>query len=374
MTTQTPDAVRPPLPVRIARALENEQRLDPAVEAAGELTAPLGAPGLGDALRGSWLGHALHPSLTDVPLGLWTAASVLDLAGGPAARPAAQRLLGLGLLGVAPTAASGWATWHRLDRPAQRVGVAHAALNVAAMGLYAGSWVARRSDRHRFGVALALVGAGVAGAASYLGGHLSLSHDDGAPGSTTRAAAADTVSAPLSSSPEKGSGSFTSADVRDVVTAAHTQLRSLVDHARLAVPAEHDQAMSELLRHLSGHEAVEGLLVHPLLPQLDGGGVGVERLIEEEGIAQQIRRLEEMDATTPIYRTQFSLFDDALMKHLTSEEEQELPEVVARLHDDDAAVIVEAFLALGRSARARTGSYAEMLQQAKEEANSLSRS
>ena len=172
MRPHTPDAAQLPLPARIAVALENDERLDPAVDALGEVTAPLGAPGLGDVLRGAWLGHALHPSLTDVPLGLWTAASVLDLVGGPSARPAAQRLLGVGLLSVAPTAASGWAEWHRSDRPSQRVGVAHAALNVAAIGLYAGSWAARRGDRHRLGTMLALVGAGTAGAAGYLGGHL----------------------------------------------------------------------------------------------------------------------------------------------------------------------------------------------------------
>ena len=31
-----------------------------------------------DALHGTWLGHPLHPVLTDVPLGAWTAAVVLD--------------------------------------------------------------------------------------------------------------------------------------------------------------------------------------------------------------------------------------------------------------------------------------------------------
>ncbi|MDP8927642.1 MAG: hypothetical protein M3O70_03450, partial [Actinomycetota bacterium] len=29
-------------------------------------------------LRGRWLGHPLHPVLTDVPIGLWTSAVVLD--------------------------------------------------------------------------------------------------------------------------------------------------------------------------------------------------------------------------------------------------------------------------------------------------------
>ena len=36
--------------------------------------------GLQDLLHGTWLGHPLHPALTDVPLGAWTAAMVLDAA------------------------------------------------------------------------------------------------------------------------------------------------------------------------------------------------------------------------------------------------------------------------------------------------------
>src|SRR5690606_23817789 len=34
-----------------------------------------------DALHGVWLGHPLHPVLTDIPLGAWTAALALDAAG-----------------------------------------------------------------------------------------------------------------------------------------------------------------------------------------------------------------------------------------------------------------------------------------------------
>lgn len=161
-----------PLPARVAVDLENDARLDSAVQTMTEATASLRDSTIGDALRGKWMGHALHPALTDLPLGLWTAASVLDVLGGSASRPAAQRLLGLGLLAAAPTAASGWAEWTRTERPAQRVGVAHAALNAAAAGMYAVSWAARRAGRHRFGAVLAAGGAGALGAAAYLGGHL----------------------------------------------------------------------------------------------------------------------------------------------------------------------------------------------------------
>ena len=43
--------------------------------------------------------------------------------------------------------------------------------NVASLGMFAGSWPARRAERHRLGVALGLAGYGISGAAAYLGGH-----------------------------------------------------------------------------------------------------------------------------------------------------------------------------------------------------------
>ena len=48
-------------------------------------------------LRGDWLGHAVHPLLTDVVIGTWTSATLLDLFGGRDSSAAAQRLIGTGL-------------------------------------------------------------------------------------------------------------------------------------------------------------------------------------------------------------------------------------------------------------------------------------
>src|SRR5919108_30564 len=45
-----------------------------------------------DALSGTWLGHALHPVLTDLPIGAWTSAVLLDWLGGEASRDAADPL------------------------------------------------------------------------------------------------------------------------------------------------------------------------------------------------------------------------------------------------------------------------------------------
>src|SRR3954470_16085064 len=64
-----------------------------------------------DTLSGTPLGHALHPFLTDFPIGTWTSATLLDLIGGRAARPAARRLVATGVLASLPTAASGLNDW-----------------------------------------------------------------------------------------------------------------------------------------------------------------------------------------------------------------------------------------------------------------------
>ena len=161
-----------PPAAKAAVGLENDERLDPAVAKVGQLTHSLRESAIGSALRGDWMGHALHPALTDLPIGLFTAAAALDLLGGEASRPAAQKLVGMGLLSAAPTALTGWAEWSRVDHRSQRVGIAHAALNVASLGLYAGSWMARRRSHHGLGAALSVAGSGITVAAAYLGGHL----------------------------------------------------------------------------------------------------------------------------------------------------------------------------------------------------------
>jgi len=165
--------------VRITRRLEAARALDPAVSAVSPLVAGLRrSPGRRRLLEGDWLGHAVHPLLTDLPLGLWTSASVLDLVGGEESRPAAQRLVGLGILSAIPTAITGWAEWGGIEGQGdRRAGVAHAVANATAVWGYAASWHARRHGHHARGRNLALGAAVVAAAAGYLGAHLNGARD-----------------------------------------------------------------------------------------------------------------------------------------------------------------------------------------------------
>ena len=170
---QMDDVNQPNGIVRWTLRLEQFSALDRPVHALEPVTNALfGSGPLAPALRGDWLGHAVHPVLTDVAVGTWLSASVLDLVGGPGASAAAQRLVAAGLVSAAPTAWTGWAEWAGLGPRDKRVGLVHFATNGVAIGLYAASWFARRRGRHGAGVRLALAGAAVAGVGAYLGGHL----------------------------------------------------------------------------------------------------------------------------------------------------------------------------------------------------------
>lgn len=135
-------------------------------------------PGLARVLHGVPIGHALHPLLTDLPLGLWMSSTALDVAGPRGSERSADRLLGLGVLAAAPTALTGLADWvvsqRGGDDQVRRTGAAHAALNLGVLALYAYSWRARRRGRRGRGVAASLAAGSLATASGYLGGHLSL--------------------------------------------------------------------------------------------------------------------------------------------------------------------------------------------------------
>lgn len=155
------------------RAIEEASELDTAVVGVAPFADRLSSGALGDVLGGAWLGHAMHPMLTDVPIGCWTSASLLDLLGGRRSRPAAQLLTGLGVLAVVPTVLTGWSDFGRLDDPRdRRVAVVHAGSNGLAALLQVRSWWARRRGRHVRGAALGLLANSVATGAGYLGGHL----------------------------------------------------------------------------------------------------------------------------------------------------------------------------------------------------------
>lgn len=155
--------------------LEQTTVLDSVAKTVGKAVRDLiGRGEIKDALSGTWLGHAVHPPLTDVVVGSFLGVSLLDLLGGEG--KSSQRLLGVGLAAAVPTALTGvndWADTEIADDAVRRVGLVHAGANTSALMLYAASLGARRRGARGRGAALALAGTAIMTAGGYLGGHMS---------------------------------------------------------------------------------------------------------------------------------------------------------------------------------------------------------
>jgi len=161
------------------RRLEDMVQLDRVTVLVDQAARPVGAGRTGQALRGQWLGHALHPLLTDLPLGCWLGAGLLDLVGGQRGRDRARRLVGLGLVAAVPTALAGLAEFAVVrDARSRRVAAVHGLGNAAVVALYVKSWSARPRSRTR-GVMWGLAGGSLAWMTGYLGGHLSFARGVG---------------------------------------------------------------------------------------------------------------------------------------------------------------------------------------------------
>jgi uncharacterized membrane protein len=169
-------------------SLEQARRLDPLVDLLRRVadTVPDEARSMLQG-HGLGLGHPLHPVLTDLPIGFWTSALALDILGGRRSTRAAAVLVGLGVITAAPTAAAGLADWSEMPREKQRVGVVHAACNVAATLMYAASFADRCRGRRARAFGRGVAGATLATLGGLLGGHLVYGTEDEADDSLDRA-------------------------------------------------------------------------------------------------------------------------------------------------------------------------------------------
>ena len=129
-----------------------------------------------DVLHGTWLGHPLHPVLTDVVVGSWVLASLFDLMSlgddSRRAEKAADTLTAVGTVSAVPTVLAGLADYSAIRRPAAGTALAHALLNGTSFVLYLLSLRARRAGQRDQGMVLSAGALGVATASAYLGGHL----------------------------------------------------------------------------------------------------------------------------------------------------------------------------------------------------------
>lgn len=132
-------------------------------------------------LNGTWLGHPLHPAITDVPIGAWLLAVIFDIiwliapdSNTWAARGAEAAVLigALAAIGAAVTGAADWSDTYGAERT---VGLYHAGLNALALVLYIISFIIRLTIPSGESLAAAILGfIGIAAVlvAAYLGGDM----------------------------------------------------------------------------------------------------------------------------------------------------------------------------------------------------------
>jgi nitrite reductase/ring-hydroxylating ferredoxin subunit/uncharacterized membrane protein len=149
------------------------EKVQPKVQ---EIVSAGGAP-LRNVLDGTSIGTPLHPALTDVPVGSWTAAVVFDglnlVSGSKAMRNAADASLALGTAGGFLAAAVGLSDWRYLSGGSRRMGVAHGLLNAGGLAFSTASLAARAAGKRNAGRLLLLAGYSLSGMGAHLGGELS---------------------------------------------------------------------------------------------------------------------------------------------------------------------------------------------------------
>jgi len=125
---------------------------------------------------GRWMGHPLHPALSDLPIGLWAGVLVLDATDrDPASRrglDAAGMLSAAGILAAGATVLTGLNDWTVSNDQDRRVGLFHGLLNTVALGLQGASLGTRMAGHRGTARTLGAASLVVTATAGYLGGHL----------------------------------------------------------------------------------------------------------------------------------------------------------------------------------------------------------
>ena len=128
-----------------------------------------------DLLHGVWLGHPLHAAVTDVPIGAWTTAFLLDRIdsfSGHDMKGAASASVAIGIGGALASAATGLADWTETGGFQRRVGMLHALTNSTALCLFSISLWRRMRGDHSTGKLFGSMGFFTVLMGAYLGGDL----------------------------------------------------------------------------------------------------------------------------------------------------------------------------------------------------------
>lgn len=138
----------------------------------------LGRPGklLQDFLNGSWLGHPLHPALTDVVVGGFTMLVIFDLWSlifGADFRDASLVIMGLSILAGLGAIISGLTDFKDTgDGDERNVATLHAYANMLAIAVYIVAFFIRLVDGHTAGQVLSVIGYLIITTGAFVGGHV----------------------------------------------------------------------------------------------------------------------------------------------------------------------------------------------------------
>lgn len=167
----------------VNRFIDSQKWLEPVADflqkvVAGtyKLLGPAGTP-LKTFNHGTWLGHPLHPVLTDVPLGVWTITVLFDIIylfnGSKVWFDAAELSIFVGVLAALYTAVVGFTDWNETIGRERRVGVAHGLLNSLVILIYIVSLLIRWTGGSPVvAIILAFIGYILLLTAAFLGGEL----------------------------------------------------------------------------------------------------------------------------------------------------------------------------------------------------------
>jgi len=231
---------------------------------------------------GRWVGHPLHPALSDLPIGLWIGATVLDVTDrSPVPRrgiDAAGTLSAIGILAAGATALTGLSDWTVSNDQDRRIGLFHGLLNTAALGLQGASLGIRMTGHRSTARALGAASLTVTAAAAYLGGHLVF----------TKGVMVNRVG--WASGPRRWVRALPEADVPD--------------DSPIAVEAEGRQVM--LYRHRGSLYAIDNICSH-------AGG-----LLSRGTVA-------ELTVTCPLHGSRFGLADGSVSRGPASQPQPVLP-------------------------------------------------
>ena len=167
----------------INRFIDRQRWLEPVADflqkVVGGFYKVLGAPGHGlkTFIHGTWLGHPLHPVITDIPLGAWTLAVIFDIIylfnRTTTWTTAADLSIIIGVVAALGAAVTGYTDWNETIDRERRVGVAHGLINTLVLIIYVASLIVRGAGGSRgLGIVLALVGYALVISAAYLGGEM----------------------------------------------------------------------------------------------------------------------------------------------------------------------------------------------------------